>query len=977
MSKKCLKISPLREDDLYFTEEQFDSEWYLKTYPDVAAAGFDPWIHYIKHGRFEGRRPYRNRAIAWEYHLWGGGHRLLLPRLEKALLDPNTITQERQYIAWAIARWYAAHQEWLKALNSLKPFLFDHFLYPSHAGPLLLLFESALRCDQLNLALKAFHILAQRFPDQADVLLAEVNLLSNNNFATDKYLSERRLKVINSIFTKYGLCNLVSRNSEILSLDSLDPKADISTIYVKSGPKVSVIVPVYNAQETVLSALRSLCKQTWRNLEILVIDDASEDDTWRLLQTFENNIHSNNGVKIRLLRHKKNLGAYAARNTGLSVADGDMITTHDSDDWSHPQKIEYQVKALLSAPDKVACTSHWVRSNSELYFTHWRLEDSWIYRNVSSLMFRRSVFKTLGYWDGVTINGDTEFYFRIENAFGKESLIEVLPGVPLSFGRICDDSLSRCNETNLLTCFHGVRKDYEDAAKRWHSGAKSPKDLYLPSNPKFRYFLAPSSICSEEKPVKNLNPLDLVQQSGFFDVAWYLEQYPDLQDSQLNLLEHYCFIGSLEGRDPGPEFSTTGYQYHVSESEIGSQPIIYHFLTIGLMQGLKPILEILGAQSYRPSGLNLLVCAHQAGKNLFGAERSLLDVIAVLNNLEVNVTVVLPNAINTDYVDTIKSMVRAVIILPYGWWRAGRLPNSQTMAHFERLINKYNIHAVYTNTLVLDEPLLSARAAEVITIIHVRELPFHDEALCKILGANPTLITERVRNLSDITIVNSRAVEKEIASSNSVLVPNMVDITRFDLVRQINISEDKLICIALISNNLLKKGLVDFVNIAEILEQRSVPAVCKLIGPENDFIRDLRARQRSGEISSYLQFTGYIPSPQDALAEADIVVNLSHFQESFGRTVLEAMAAARPVVTYDWGALSELVVEGETGYLVPFGEVEAIVERLVRLIQDAELRLRMGLAGRRHAANKYSFDNNVVCFKSILRKIDLLSVHTS
>jgi glycosyltransferase involved in cell wall biosynthesis len=99
---------------------------------------------------------------------------------------------------------------------------------------------------------------------------------------------------------------------------------------------------------------------------------------------------------------------------------------------------------------------------------------------------------------------------------------------------------------------------------------------------------------------------------------------------------------------------------------------------------------------------------------------------------------------------------------------------------------------------------------------------------------------------------------------------------------------------------------------------------------------------------------GYVADPAQALAEVDVVINLSRFQESFGRTVLEAMASARPVVGYAWGALPELVVNSQTGFLVPFGDTEAVAARLLQLQQRPELKVGMGLAGRERALACFS-----------------------
>ncbi|GAB2885672.1 glycosyltransferase [Microbulbifer echini] len=946
----------LGRDDTPVAADQFDSQWYLQTYPDVAAAGVDPWVHYINHGRSEGRLPSRNRALAWEHHLWRGGDKLMMPRLVHLAEALEASDHERHYAAWAIARWYAVNKNWPKALNYLQQFQSALHPYPAHAGPYLLTLEAALQCGHLDVAQWAMNILTQRFAGQADVVLAEANLLvlGMGGDKQDGELNRRRLDIINRFFARHRLCTLVGGDFGVLNLDSLRSAEQLAIKGDNSAPKVSVIIPAYNAELTLATALRSLCEQTWRNLEILVVDDASKDTTRQVMEDFERNTRLRPGLEIRLLHHERNQGAYAARNTALAQAGGDLITTHDSDDWSHPQKIECQVKALLRMPDKVGCTSHWVRTTDGLHFSHWRPEESWVYRNVSSLMFHRSVVETLGFWDRVSVNADTEYYYRLLKVFGEDALEEVLPGVPLSFGRIDNNSLSQRGETHLDTRFYGVRKDYEDAARRWHARAESPGDLYLPANPSSRPFLVPEAICCEGKLVSGLNPMDLAQQSGYFDATWYLEQYPDLHEELVDLFEHYWTVGFTEGRDPGPGFSTSGYGYRFPEARVGNLSTLHHYLAVGRTQGVEPLAEITGRQAYRPGALNMLVCAHQAGEYLYGAERSLLDVLSSLNKLGVNLVVALPSAINTDYVEAIRSKARAVIVLPYGWWRDGRAPSSVTLAQFKHLIERFSIRAVYTNTLVLDEPLLAARALNVPTLIHVRELPYRDVALCRVLGTDAGSITARVRELADIVVASSKAVEREIGARSSVIVPNIIDLTRYRPLCDQDAAGDRLVRIALISSNLPKKGLADFVELAQRLEQHAIPAVCVLVGPENEHTRDLQIRQKSGEIAKCLQFAGYAADPQEALTLADIVVNLSHFQESFGRTVLEAMATARPVVAYHWGALPELIEDGNTGFLVPFGRVDVVAQRVIELVLNKELRQRLGRAGRRRAAENFS-----------------------
>jgi glycosyltransferase involved in cell wall biosynthesis len=101
---------------------------------------------------------------------------------------------------------------------------------------------------------------------------------------------------------------------------------------------------------------------------------------------------------------------------------------------------------------------------------------------------------------------------------------------------------------------------------------------------------------------------------------------------------------------------------------------------------------------------------------------------------------------------------------------------------------------------------------------------------------------------------------------------------------------------------------------------------------------------------------GFVPNDelQRLYARAAVVACPSR-REGFGVACLEAMAHARPVVAGNVGGLRDLVVDGETGYLVPPGDVTALRDALQRLLADADLRRRLGEAGRRRAASCFSW----------------------
>lgn len=116
------------------------------------------------------------------------------------------------------------------------------------------------------------------------------------------------------------------------------------------GPLMSVIVPTYERTDLLGRALRSVLAQTYRPLEILVVDDASPTDPRRRVGELDHE-------SVRYLRHEENRGAAVARNTGIEAASGELLAFLDSDDEWLPEKIDAQVMALEKAPEGTGLVS--------------------------------------------------------------------------------------------------------------------------------------------------------------------------------------------------------------------------------------------------------------------------------------------------------------------------------------------------------------------------------------------------------------------------------------------------------------------------------------------------------------------------------------------------------------------------------------------------------------------------------------------
>ena len=127
---------------------------------------------------------------------------------------------------------------------------------------------------------------------------------------------------------------------------------------VKKEPLVSVIIPCYNVSAYVSRAIQSIINQTYTNIEVWIIDDASTDDTLDKIKLF-------NDARINLVLFKVNTQKIGAVNDVLKKVKGDFICFQDSDDWSEPKRIEKQVQQFLEIQELGICFTGYNRSGDK------------------------------------------------------------------------------------------------------------------------------------------------------------------------------------------------------------------------------------------------------------------------------------------------------------------------------------------------------------------------------------------------------------------------------------------------------------------------------------------------------------------------------------------------------------------------------------------------------------------------------------
>ena len=111
-------------------------------------------------------------------------------------------------------------------------------------------------------------------------------------------------------------------------------------------PRVSVLMTTYNGAAFIARSIDSVLAQTWRDFELIVVDDASTDGTPEILGACRDS-------RLRVIRQEQNWGIVRARNVGFAVASGELVAALDHDDLSHPERLRRQVSWLDSNPDVV------------------------------------------------------------------------------------------------------------------------------------------------------------------------------------------------------------------------------------------------------------------------------------------------------------------------------------------------------------------------------------------------------------------------------------------------------------------------------------------------------------------------------------------------------------------------------------------------------------------------------------------------
>lgn len=201
--------------------------------------------------------------------------------------------------------------------------------------------------------------------------------------------------------------------------------------------------------------------------------------------------------------------------------------------------------------------------------------------------------------------------------------------------------------------------------------------------------------------------------------------------------------------------------------------------------------------------------------------------------------------------------------------------------------------------------------------------------------------------------LRSETIEHFETKSHIEVIPNFVDPSRFrpngrSIAGMFGCSGEKLLCH--ISNFRPVKRVMDVLGVFEIVS-RKVPSKLLMIGDGPDRSK-AEAFCREHDLRDRVLFLGNVPNLEEVLSSCDLFL-LPSETESFGMSALEALASEVPVIATRAGGLPELIVDGEVGFLLPVGDIEAMAERAIEILSDGTLQKKLGTAGRALAVEKF------------------------
>ena len=298
-----------------------------------------------------------------------------------------------------------------------------------------------------------------------------------------------------------------------------------------------------------------------------------------------------------------------------------------------------------------------------------------------------------------------------------------------------------------------------------------------------------------------------------------------------------------------------------------------------------------------------------------------------------------------------------------------------------RLINNLNVDIIHTNSLKADvigglAGILSRRPV----VWHVRDR-IADDYLPPIAVR---VFRQLCRLIPTYIIANSAATLRTLrlpSHSHSSAIPSGIVVNRKDTV--VHDGTELVEFVSGRTSNVLKVGLIGrispwkgqhiFLEAAAQVHRHFPVARFVVIGAalfgESQYDQQIRALPARLGIEDVVEFSGFRPNIQNAIADLNVVVHASTSGEPFGQIIIEGMAAAKPIVATNGGGVPEIVEDGLTGILVPMGEAQPMADAICEILADPEKAKQMGTRGRGRVEKHFTVELTATKVEAVYHEI--------
>jgi len=226
--------------------------------------------------------------------------------------------------------------------------------------------------------------------------------------------------------------------------------------------KVTVIIPTYNRAYIISKSIESVLNQTYDNIELIIVDDGSSDNTEEVVNSF-------NDDRIKYYKLKKNGGTAVARNYGIDKATGEYIAFQDSDDIFRPNKIELQMDNLIKNKSVMDFCKICIHEGENIYYVPTKEEDKQLKKislvdklcqnnvvSTQSILIKTSIVKNYGFDPDIPNTDDYDLALRvaIDNkvSYTQEALVDLYRQT---------DSITYSKEKSQKSAISMLRKNYK------------------------------------------------------------------------------------------------------------------------------------------------------------------------------------------------------------------------------------------------------------------------------------------------------------------------------------------------------------------------------------------------------------------------------------------------------------------------------------------------------------------------------------